>query len=92
VELMKFGYQLERNADKFKNPATIFPQLAGGWNLLSNKYGNFRKKKSLKSGEFGAFFSTKILCMSCTGIYLFLVATSPGKKKKKKKKIIKKKN
>jgi hypothetical protein len=44
VELMKFGYQLERNADKFKNPATIFPQLAGGWNLLSNKYGDFRKK------------------------------------------------
>jgi hypothetical protein len=44
VELMQFGYQLERTIDKFKNLATIFPQLAGGWNLWSNKYGNFRKK------------------------------------------------
>jgi len=44
VELMKFGYQLERSVDKLKYLATIFSQLAGGWNLWSNKYGNFRKK------------------------------------------------
>jgi len=38
------------------------------WNLLS-KYDNFRKKKSLKFGDFGVFFSKKYLGMSCNGFF-----------------------
>jgi hypothetical protein len=43
------------------------------------KYGDFKKKKSLKSDDFDAFFSTDVLCMSH-----FEVVNFHFKKKKEK--------
>jgi hypothetical protein len=82
VELMKFGYQLERSVHKFKNLATIFPQLAGGWNLWSNKYGNFRKKNPWNLARLVLFFPQKSFVWVALAFF-FSVATSPREKKQK---------
>jgi hypothetical protein len=60
-ELAKFGYRAERKVEKHLRImfiwATCLKQLS--------KYDNFRwKKHSWKSSNFGAFFLTKIICLS----------------------------
>ncbi len=61
-ELAKFGYRPERKVEKNINPA-IF------WSFFLNYYLNLANFffKSSKFCNFGAFFVTKILCMSCNG-------------------------
>jgi len=64
----KFGYRSKRKEENFKNPI-IFWQLTGSWNLLSKiwQFQNFVFPS--KSGDFGAFLSTKILWLNCNWIF-----------------------
>jgi hypothetical protein len=52
---MKFGYPSKKKVEKFKESCYSFVTC---WNLLF-KYGNFRKKISLKSGNFVTLLSQK---------------------------------
>jgi hypothetical protein len=65
--LAKFGYRSERKVGKFKNP-TIFWQLA---QTYLYKYGYFRKKNPQVT--LAHFFCTKILSMSCTELFNWLI-------------------
>jgi hypothetical protein len=63
--LAKFGYRSDRKVEKKFN---LF--MATCWNLLLSKYDDDSKQNPSNSGDFGAFFFTKILCMSVTGFLL----------------------
>jgi hypothetical protein len=82
VELMKFGYQLERTVDKFKNLASFHNLLEAGTYGLINMA--ISEKKILEIWRGWCFFFHKNPLYELHWLFFFRSPLVPGKKTKRK--------